>query len=74
MWLVRRDIVSVEAVEWLLGQQAQQTHDPYIGLWSRLNGFTHEALTVLIVDKRETERNRDWNRDRSRIMKEGGRG
>jgi SsrA-binding protein len=25
-------------------------------------------------DKRETERNRDWNRDRSRIMKEGGRG
>ena len=25
-------------------------------------------------DKRETERNRDWNRDKSRIMKEGGRG
>ncbi len=25
-------------------------------------------------DKRETERNRDWNRDKARIMKEGGRG
>ena len=25
-------------------------------------------------DKRETERNRDWNRDKSRILKEGGRG
>ena len=25
-------------------------------------------------DKRETERNRDWNRDKSRIMTEGGRG
>ncbi len=25
-------------------------------------------------DKRETQRNRDWNRDKSRIMKEGGRG
>lgn len=52
MLLERSDIGIVEAVEWLLGQQAQQTHDPYIGLWSRLNGFTHEALTALIVDKR----------------------
>ena len=25
-------------------------------------------------DKREVERNRDWNRDKSRILKEGGRG
>ncbi len=25
-------------------------------------------------DKRETSRNRDWNRDKARIMKEGGRG
>jgi SsrA-binding protein len=25
-------------------------------------------------DKRETQRNRDWNRDKSRILKEGGRG
>ncbi|MEQ1770727.1 MAG: SsrA-binding protein SmpB [Devosia sp.] len=25
-------------------------------------------------DKRETEKNRDWNREKSRLMKEGGRG
>ena len=25
-------------------------------------------------DKREVERDRDWNRDKARIMKEGGRG
>src|SRR5690606_4316644 len=25
-------------------------------------------------DKRESQKNRDWNRDKSRIMKEGGRG
>ena len=25
-------------------------------------------------DKRETQKNRDWNRDKSRILKEGGRG
>jgi hypothetical protein len=49
--LERSDMGIVETIEWLLGQQAQQTHDPYIGLWSRLNGFTHEALTALIVDR-----------------------
>ena len=32
------------------GLQAQQTHDPYIGLWSRLRGFQHESLTALITD------------------------
>ena len=25
-------------------------------------------------DKREVEKNRDWNREKSRVMKEGGRG
>lgn len=52
MLLAHSDRSIVEAVEWLLGLQAQQTHDPYIGLWSRLDGFTHQALTRLIVDKR----------------------
>lgn len=52
MLLERSNRGIVETVEWLLGQQAQQTHDPYIGLWSRLEGFTHPALTDLIVDKR----------------------
>ena len=51
MLLQRSERGIVEAVEFLLGQQAQQTHDPYIGLWSRLVGFRHEALTELIVHK-----------------------
>jgi len=49
MLLERANRGIVETVEFLLGQQAQQTHDPYIGLWSRLVGFRHEALTELIV-------------------------
>ena len=49
--LERSDMGITETIAWLLGMQAQQTHDPYIGLWSRLNGFTHEALTALIVSR-----------------------
>jgi hypothetical protein len=51
MLLERSDAGIVETVEFLGGLQAQQSNDPYIGLWSRLNGFTHEALTELIVGK-----------------------
>jgi hypothetical protein len=51
MLLERSDIGIVEAVEWLLGLQGQQSQDPYIGLWSRLDGFSHAALTALIVDR-----------------------
>lgn len=51
MLLERSDISIADAVRFLGGLQAQQSNDPYIGLWSRLNGFTHEALTALIVDK-----------------------
>lgn len=51
MLLERADRGIVETAEFLLGQQAQQTHDPYIGLWSRLIGFRHEKLTELIVGK-----------------------
>jgi len=49
--LERSDMGITDAIAWLLGLQAQQTHDPYIALWSRLEGFTHEALTALIVDR-----------------------
>jgi Winged helix DNA-binding domain len=51
MLLERSDRGIAEAVAFLGGLQAQQTHDPYIGLWSRLVGFRHEDLTALIVDK-----------------------
>ena len=39
------------ALAHLLGSQGQQTHDPYIGLWSRLAEFRHEDLTALIADR-----------------------
>ncbi len=51
MLLERSDMSIADAVAFLGGLQAQQSNDPYIGLWSRLRGFTHEALTALIVDK-----------------------
>src|SRR3954462_10867099 len=51
MLLERSDTPITAAVRFLGGLQAQQSNDPYIGLWSRLNGFTHEALTALIVDR-----------------------
>mgnify|MGYP003577417679 CR=1 FL=1 len=51
MLLERSDRGIADSVEFLGGLQAQQSNDPYIGLWSRLNGFRHEDLTALIVDK-----------------------
>jgi hypothetical protein len=52
MLLERSDMPIVEAVRFLGGLQAQQSNDPYIALWSRLNGFRHEELTALIVERR----------------------
>lgn len=49
--LARSDAGIVDTVEFLGGLQAQQSNDPYIGLWTRLNGFTHQQLTDLIVAK-----------------------
>lgn len=51
MLLERSKRRVAEATAFLCGLQAQQTHDPYIGLWSRLDGFRHEELTALIVDR-----------------------
>ncbi|MDB5539900.1 MAG: winged helix DNA-binding protein [Devosia sp.] len=51
MLLERSGMGIVEAVEWLIGLQAQVTEGPYQGLWSRLEGFTHAALTELIVGR-----------------------
>ena len=47
MLLERHERGIVESVEFLGGLQAQQSNDPYIGLWSRLEGFGVDQLTAL---------------------------
>jgi hypothetical protein len=44
MLLRRRKLPVLCALEYLVGMQAQQPNDPYIGLWSRLGGFRPEVL------------------------------
>jgi hypothetical protein len=48
-FLLRRERRSaVDAIEHLVGQQAQVPMDPYLGLWTRLDGFRPQELAELI--------------------------
>jgi DNA glycosylase AlkZ-like len=51
MLLERHKLGTVEAVERLAGLQAQYSPSPYIGLWTRLEGFTHDELTGALLSK-----------------------
>jgi hypothetical protein len=46
--LERSDIGVVEAVDRLAGMQGQEPKHPYVGLWSRLNGFADADLTAAV--------------------------
>lgn len=51
--LLRRAAVSVEdALERLVGMQAQAPDPPYLGLWARLDGFRLEDLSWLIRERK----------------------
>ena len=50
--LGRVKLPAAEAIERLVGMQAQQPNDPYIGLWSRLEDFGHEELGRLVSERR----------------------
>ena len=42
----------LDAVEHLVGLQAQEPLDPYTALWSRLEGFRPESLADLLAERR----------------------
>ncbi len=47
--LERATLPAADAIERLVGMQAQVPMDPYIGLWSRLDGFDPAELAELLT-------------------------
>ena len=52
MLLRRQELPTLEAIEHLVGMQAQAPSPPYIGLWTRLRNFDPEELGQMISDLR----------------------
>ena len=50
--LHRRKLSAAVAIERLVGMQAQIPNSPYVGLWTRLEGFRPQALADLINERR----------------------
>jgi hypothetical protein len=50
--LERARMPPLDMVEHLVGMQAQVPHDPYVGLWSRQEGFDPAELSGLLSDRK----------------------
>ncbi|MEU4197762.1 winged helix DNA-binding domain-containing protein [Kribbella sp. NPDC026611] len=51
-WLLdRHDATALEAIEHLVGMQAQSPQAPYVGLWTRLTNFDPNDLVRLLEDR-----------------------
>ena len=50
--LEREPLSPLDAVGRLVGLQAQVPRDPYVALWSRLDGFRAEELSLLLEERR----------------------
>jgi hypothetical protein len=48
MLLAREKVTPVTAIERLVGMQAQWPKPPFLGLWSRVEGFERDHLTTLL--------------------------
>ena len=51
MLVERADVSGVEAVGRLVGMQGQEPKHPYVGLWSRLDGFEEAELDRAVAER-----------------------
>ena len=52
MLLRRAELSAAETIEHLVGMQAQAPNAPYVGLWTRLEGFHPGVLAQMITERR----------------------
>ena len=52
MLLDRQKVSALDAIERLVGLQAQVARPPFVGLWTRLQSFSRSELATALHDRR----------------------